>query len=94
MMTGVTRLLPWLVLLLSLVACKKEGKDADCRATCLRVSRCRQEARVGKPILGEGELPPDARCMKRCVDEPEVWASCEASRRRCSELRDCYGPLR
>jgi hypothetical protein len=91
---GVIRLLGMALLVsTAFAACKKQGKDAECREACLRVSRCRQEARVGKPILGEGELPPDARCMKRCVDEPDVWASCEASRRRCSELRACYGPL-
>jgi Cys-rich protein (TIGR04453 family) len=94
MMGAMVRLLGWLLMALALVACDKGGKDAECREACLRVARCRREARVGKPIPGERDMPPDERCMKRCVDEPEVWASCEAARRRCSELRTCYGPLR
>ncbi|MCA9623566.1 MAG: hypothetical protein KC731_31310 [Myxococcales bacterium] len=80
-----------LLVVLALVGCK----DASpCRATCLRVAACREQARQGEKMLGEKAPPPDPRCMKRCEEEPEVWASCEEKMKSCSELQSCYGPLR
>ena len=82
----------WLgILVVLLVGCSEKN---ECESVCRRVARCRQEARVGDKIMGEGDLPADARCMKRCRDEPDVWASCEKAKRSCEALRGCYGPLR
>lgn len=80
------------LLMMAGLAC---GKEADpCAEACKRVARCRQEARVGEKMLGERDLPPDERCMKRCQDQPDLWASCEQAKKNCHGLRGCYGPLR
>ena len=75
----------------AIAACKS---SSDCEKACKRVAACRQEARVGKKMLGERDLPPDARCMKRCTQTPDEWEKCEYKQRTCSALRSCYGPLR
>jgi hypothetical protein len=79
-----------------LIALLQWGCDntSDCTKACKRVSRCRQEARVGEKMLGERDLPADARCMKRCTDQREEWEKCEFKHRTCAPLRNCYGPLR
>jgi len=82
----------WLLSGIVLPGCR-ENED-PCADACRRVARCRQEARVGEKILGERDLPPDARCMKRCKDQPEQWQSCESVKKTCAGLRGCYGPLR
>ena len=76
---------------LALAGCKE---DSECEKVCSRVSRCRQEARVGEPILGERKLPPDSRCMKRCQEDREHFETCELKMRSCESLRTCYGELR
>ncbi len=78
------------LLLVMALGCAKADPCAD---ACKRVARCRQEARVGEKVLGERDLPPDERCMKRCRDEPGRWASCEKAKKTCDGLRGCYGPL-
>jgi hypothetical protein len=76
--------------LLLLLGC---GQRSECERACLRVARCKQEAREGAPILGERPPPADERCMKRCQEQPDVFQACEAKNRTCEELRNCYGPL-
>ena len=66
----------------------------SCEKVCLRVTRCRQEARVGEKIFGERDLPPDARCMSRCVNKRADWEKCELAKRSCKQLRGCYGALK
>lgn len=83
----------FLGLVLALAMALGCGKSDPCAEACRRVARCRQEARVGDKLLGERDLPPDARCMKRCKDQPDVWASCEKAKKTCAGLRGCYGPL-
>jgi len=85
--------MPWLVaVLLALVlGCQSES---DCQKVCKRVSRCRQQARVGDKMLGERDLPADARCMKRCQNDRDSWEKCELAHRDCNSLAGCYGPLR
>jgi len=79
------------VLLLAVVACNKPD---PCAAACRRVAACAQEARDGAPLPGEKMPPPDARCLKRCREQPAVWASCEQKMKNCADLRACFGPLR
>ncbi len=79
----------WLVAL-GLLGCQQKS---ECEEACLRVARCRQEARAGDKMLGERDLPPDARCMKRCQDQHDEWQKCEHTQRSCEALRNCYGPL-
>jgi hypothetical protein len=78
----------WVVIL-----CLGCHERSTCEEVCLRVARCRTTARDGEPIPGERDQPPDARCMKRCRDQPEEFNACEAKNRTCAELRSCYGPL-
>jgi Cys-rich protein (TIGR04453 family) len=68
--------------------------QTECDKVCRRVARCRTEARVGKKIPGEKDPPADAKCMKRCRDQPEEWQVCEKAKRTCEGLRACFGPLR
>ncbi len=80
------------LLVAPLLSCNKES---TCKRACKRVARCRLEVRQGsKPILGEREMPPDERCMTRCVEEPEEFAKCEGKMRTCAKLRSCWGSLR
>jgi hypothetical protein len=84
-------LLPSILLLLASGGCRE---TSDCKQACSRVSRCRQQARVGEKMLGEKDLPPDARCMQRCQEQREEWEKCELVKKSCDALRGCYGPLR
>jgi Cys-rich protein (TIGR04453 family) len=70
------------------------AEDDACAEACLRVARCRKEAREGEGILGERDLPPDATCMRRCRDHHDEWSQCEGSQHGCEGLRRCLGPLR
>ena len=89
-MAPVLRYLVLLALWTLAAGCKEES---ECEAACLRVARCRLEARQGEPMLGEKAPPADARCMKRCQDDHDAFASCELVKRSCESLRSCYGPL-
>ena len=90
------RLLGGLVLVVVTLVASSLGcnEESDCRKVCLRVARCRQEARVGEKMLGERDLPPDARCMHRCENDRPTWEKCELAHRNCASLRGCYGSLR
>ena len=70
------------------------NEDSECQTACLRVARCRLEARQGEPMLGEKALPADERCMKRCQNDRDAFDKCELVKRSCEALRSCYGPLR
>jgi hypothetical protein len=78
------------LLLLLALSCRERS---TCEEVCLRVARCKAAAQDGEPIPGEPAPGPDARCMKRCTDEPEAFNACEAKNRTCKDLRSCYGPL-
>jgi Cys-rich protein (TIGR04453 family) len=87
------RLVAPLLLFSALVLPSCQNED-PCRTICVRVARCRLEARQGDPIPGEKEPAPDARCMKRCKTKAKNFDICEAKQRTCRELKRCLGPLR
>ncbi|RLB47572.1 MAG: hypothetical protein DRI90_26190 [Deltaproteobacteria bacterium] len=88
-----TRHIAWLLVVSALLLPSCNGEDS-CRKTCIRVARCRMEARQGEPIPGERGPAPDARCMKRCETKAKNFDICEAKQRTCPELKRCLGPLR
>ena len=73
---------------LGLGGCDDRG---SCREICLRVARCKAEARVGEPLLGERDPAPDERCMKRCETKAKNFDICEAKQRTCADLEHCLG---
>jgi hypothetical protein len=80
-----------------LVACAFAGacsKRSDCEKACLHLARCKLEARQGEKMLGERAPPPDAACMAKCQDHPDVFATCEGRKRECTDLLACSGALR
>ena len=78
--------------LLTVAGCSRDV--GDCHTVCVRVARCRLEARQGKALPGERTPAPDARCMKRCGEGGESWDKCEGKHRTCAKLRGCLGALR
>ncbi|MBW2456865.1 MAG: hypothetical protein JRI68_20285 [Deltaproteobacteria bacterium] len=85
-----TRLLVGVILWVSLGlgGCEERGA---CREICVRVARCKAEARVGEPLLGERAPAPDKRCMKRCETKAKNFDICEAKQRTCKDLKHCLG---
>jgi hypothetical protein len=82
----------WLLFLC--MFCGACSQKSDCEKACLRLARCKLEASQGQAILGERAPPPDAACMAKCEDHPDVFATCEGRKRECNDLLACSGALR
>ncbi len=77
-----------LIVLATISAC-----DSDpCAKVCKRVAFCKEESqKSAETVLGEREPPANRHCMERCRSHGDNFATCEASERTCSALRDCLG---
>lgn len=64
---------------------------SGCEEACARVAACKKAAQEGDPILGDKKMPPDPACLEKCETKPDDFATCEAIKRSCAELRDCRG---
>ena len=86
-------LLPLMAITIS-IALSGCSNDDPCRKACLLVARCKMEAKHGPRTLGDKRQPPEASCLGKCKEKPEVFGRCEGRVKTCNQLRNCYGPLR
>ena len=67
-------------------------QDDRCTKICKRVAACKEDSqKSSERVLGEKQPPPNRRCMDRCKNKPDEFATCEEIRRTCDELRGCMG---
>jgi Cys-rich protein (TIGR04453 family) len=62
---------------------------SSCEDACKRVANCTLAGTQGERMLGEGKLPADPACMRRCEDKHDDFMKCEGAKRECAELLSC-----
>lgn len=84
-MIGRGALLVVLALAASVAGCERSA----CEDACKRVANCTLAASQGERMMGEGKLPADPACMRRCEDKHDDFMKCEGAKRECGELLAC-----
>lgn len=77
-------------LLSLLTALALSGCDRSaCETVCSREANCSLAASQGERMMGEGKLPPDKACLRRCAERHEDFMKCEGIKGDCTELLAC-----
>ena len=74
-----------LLALLATAGCER----SVCEKACLREANCALAATQGERMMGEGKLPPDPDCMKRCDERHDDFMKCEGIQSECAAQLAC-----
>lgn len=62
---------------------------SPCESVCSREANCSLAASQGERMMGEGKLPPDKACLRRCAERHDDFMKCEGIKGDCTELLAC-----